>query len=183
MFEVLNSIVQSDIFRAVAITVLTGLFGRLFTAKGRLLWSVSHAFTYHIRNLESGNFPVLTQQILVQNFGGAALNDVEIVLNYPPQHYEIWRPRQFETKHTPDGRLAILFPTIAGHETLTINMLDTLRELPIVVDVRSSAGLGREVQMLPVIRLPAWVYGLIWLLIVIGVSALLYLATTWFLHR
>jgi len=174
MTELLFAILGSDIFQAVLIVIATTMVGRLLTARGRLFWSISHQHVYLIRNLDSGNFPVRTQQISVQNFGRVPLKDVEVVLNYPPQHFEIWAPRQYDTKQMPDNRLAIIIPNIAGNETLSISMLDTISELPVVVNVRSESGLGRQIDMMTVIRFPRWVYSLVYLLIIIGISTVCY---------
>lgn len=173
----LSNLLSSELIQAVLIFAVTGFVGWLFTAKGRLFYGVSHRHMYRVPDLQSGGFfPVRTQQIWLQNFGRGTLTDIEVLLNYKPQHYEIWNPRQYEEKVMPDGRVSILIPSMLGRETLTLSIIDTIHDIPVVLDVRSQSGLGRHMNMFPVVRLPSWIYYILWILILAGVSSLIFAA-------
>ena len=66
------------------------------------------------------------------------------------------------------------FPSLIGNEVFTISMIDTLRELPAVINVRSDEGLGKQVPMMPQrVWPPMFLYSLMAVLLV-GFSALFY---------
>ncbi|MFT6649929.1 hypothetical protein [Pseudophaeobacter arcticus] len=179
MTDSLISYLSSDFVQAVAVVILTALVGRLFTAKGRLIWSVSHQYHYSMPRIdEKGRFPVRTQQIWIRNYGRAPLEDIEILLNYPPQHLEIWAPREYETKTITDNRLIVKVPNLAGNEFFTISMLDTFGELPAILSVRSKSGLSTFFNMAPQIQFSPWIKYLIWALIIVGAGTILYFIIT-----
>ena len=150
MVQTLWDFARSNFGQAILLAIVTGLAGRWFTAKGRLVWAVSHQHWYRMPRLDDdGTFPVITQQIWFQNVGRAAIDAVEIVLNLKPQHYEIWSPRHYETTSLPDGRFVLLIPALAGQEYFTISMIDTIKELPAVINVRSKTGVARQLPMAP----------------------------------
>ncbi|SIT81902.1 hypothetical protein SAMN05421849_1574 [Pontibaca methylaminivorans] len=163
--------------QALIIAVFTAIAGRLLTARGKLIWSVSHQHQYQMPNLGGdGRFPVLTQQIWFQNSGRASIEDLEIVLNYPPQHFEIWSPRQYTTSNLSDGRLVISIPNLSGHEVFTLSMIDTIRELPYVLNVRWKHGMGKTIQMIPQRVWPPILLWCLAFLMLIGATAVLYAA-------
>jgi hypothetical protein len=41
--------------------------------------------------------------IWVQNTGRGLITNIEVVLNYPPQHYEIWPQREYQVETNPMG--------------------------------------------------------------------------------
>lgn len=176
MIEVLSDFVRSNFGQAALLAVVTALVGRWLTARGRLVWAVSHQHWYRMPRLDQdGTFPVITQQIWFQNVGRAAIDAVEIVLNWRPQHFEIWSPRQFETSTLADGRFVLQIPSLAGQEHFTISMIDTVRELPAVINVRSKAGVARELPMAPQRIWPTWFLVLGWVVLFVGAVTVGYL--------
>jgi hypothetical protein len=41
--------------------------------------------------------------IWAQNTGRGLITNIEVVLNYPPQHYEIWPQREYQVETNPMG--------------------------------------------------------------------------------
>lgn len=176
MIDFLTLVLTSSIGQAIIIAVVTAVIGQLLTARGKLVWSVSHQHHYNIPRLtDDGTFPVRTQQIWVHNPGRAPVEGIEFILNWKPQHFEIWDPRKFEEDTLPDGRFALQFPSLAGKESLTISMIDTLHQLPMVVGVRWKNGMGREISMGPQQVLPQWVIFLLRVFLFLGVTAALFI--------
>jgi hypothetical protein len=99
---------------------------------------------------------VRTRQIWIQNVGRASINKVEVVLNYPPQHYEIWPQRQYNSVTNPVGNLIILVESLAATEYFTISMLDGTKDLPNVTNVRCTEGTAKHVPMGPQRILPRY---------------------------
>lgn len=174
--EFVDIVWSSELAQATILLIVTTIVGRLLTSKGRLLWAISYQHHYSMKRFDdSGVFPVRTQQIWFQNWGREPLEDIEIILNFPPQHYEIWSPRAFDSSLLPDGRLVIRIPNIAGKEMFTLSMLDTFNELPVILNVRSKSGLGRRIDMAPQLVLPRWAIFLLWSLIVLGATTALFI--------
>ena len=80
---------------------------------------------------------------------------VEITLNYPPQHYEIWPQRAYQQSINPAGKLIIKEDGLGRRKFFTIAMIDVLRDLPLVLNVRSDGGVAGNVLMAPTSHLSA----------------------------
>lgn len=173
--EWFSQILDSGFWQAILLAVLTGIGGRLLVARGKLIWSVSHQHYYSLPRLdEDGSFPVRTQQIWFQNVGRASIEDIEIILNWRPQHFEIWNPRQHTLSLLPDGRLVISIPNLSGYEAFTLSIIDTFRDLPVVLNVRWKSGLGKQINMFPQRAWPQWVILIGTAAMLIGITAVLY---------
>lgn len=171
----IGKILDSGFWQAILLAVLTGFAGRLLAARGKLIWSVSHQHFYAMPRLDGdGSFPVRTQQIWFQNAGRASIEGVEIVLNWRPQHFEIWNPRQFTSSTLPDGRLIISIPNLSGYETFTLSMIDTFKDLPIVLNIRWKDGVGKVIDMTPQRVWPAWALWFWAAIIVVGITTILF---------
>ncbi|MBA8845891.1 hypothetical protein FHW02_003978 [Ochrobactrum sp. RH1CCR137] len=177
MVQAILEIIQSNAGQALIIAALTAIAGWLLRPRGKLVWSVSHQHYYSVPRVgEEGSFPVRTQQIWIQNLGRKAIEDVEIVLNWKPQHYEIWNPRHYSQGTLPDGRHSIRFPNLSSQEFFTLSILDTFNELPIVVAIRWKEGLGKPIRMSPQLLPSKWALWLFWAMVLIGITTVLYLA-------
>ncbi len=175
MIDLLTNILKSQIAQALIIAAIIGLFARIFTPKGKLVWGVSHQHHYRMPKFgESGTFPVVTQQIWFQNLGRLSIEDIEIVLNWKPQHFEIWDPRNWEQAQTPDGRFVIKIPSLNKTEFFTISMIDTINDLPGVINVRWKGGLGKIVKMGPQRVFPIWFNYFVLLLLFISLVSIMF---------
>ncbi|KQR34064.1 hypothetical protein ASF91_09055 [Rhizobium sp. Leaf155] len=143
-------LVSSQFAQAVFIAIFSVIVAQLLSAKGKLRWSVRHAHWYRLpaANSDGTDLNVVTQELWFNNTGRAAVEQVEIVLNWRPQHYELWSPRDFSQQMLPDGRLIIRIPTLAAKEWFSLSLIDT-KQLPPIVNVRSRNGEGREILMSP----------------------------------
>lgn len=180
----LTSILDSSFWQAILLAILTGLAGRFLAARGKLIWSVSHQHFYALPRLDAdGSFPVRTQQIWFQNAGRSSIQDIEIILNWRPQHFEIWNPRQYATATLPDGRLLITLPNLSGQEAFTLSMIDTFKDLPAVLNIRCNGGPVTNIAMMPQRVWPNWVLMIVAVIMIAGVTAGLFLllqAVLWF---
>lgn len=175
MIDFATNIIKSQTAQALIIAAVIGIFARIFTPKGKLVWGVSHQHHYRMPRLgESGTFPVVTQQIWFQNLGRLSIENVEIVLNWKPQHFEIWDPRSYEQALTPDGRFVIKIPSLNRTEAFTVSMIDTINDLPAVINVRWNGGLGRMVRMGPQRVFPLWFNYLILALLFISLVSIIF---------
>jgi hypothetical protein len=118
---------------------------------------------------------VHTRDVWVQNTGRGLVRDIEIVLNYVPQHYEIWPNREFQTAENPDGRFVIKIASLGSREFFAIVMIAARAELPFVANVRSSEGIARQVRMGPQQILSRPFIEVVRVLLFLGVAAAAYL--------
>lgn len=175
MLQPVVDFVTSSFGQALALALVTALIGRAITARSKLVWAVSHRHWYQMPRLDDeGSFPVITQQVWFQNVGRLPAEDIEIVLNWKPQHFEVWPPRDYQTAILPDGRFALKVPYLAGNEIMTVSMIDTIREMPNIINVRTKAGLGKVVAMGPQRIWPLWAQYTMGALLLLGVTTLLY---------
>lgn len=177
MIELFHDFIQSGVGQALTIAAVTAIVARMFTPKGKLIWAVSHQHHYRMPSLGDGTtFPVVTQQIWFQNTGTSSIQDIEIVLNWKPQHFEIWDPRQWDKDSLPDGRFVLKVPSLYSQEFFTLSMIDTINELPIVLNVRWLGGRGKKVSMGPQRLFPMWFNWTALALIFAGIVSILYIA-------
>ncbi|MGA9602538.1 MAG: hypothetical protein WBQ82_00320 [Methyloceanibacter sp.] len=174
---------QSNEVAAVIIAALiagaTGLFRR-----GRLGWSISHQHNFLVpiqppqgaaKLAQPALQTVYTRDIWVQNVGRGSITNIELVLNYPPQHYEIWPQREFQVVMNPDGRMVIKVASLGAREFFTVVMLSVAHELPLVTNVRSSDGVARAVTMGPQQIFSRPFVQLLRLMLFLGIAAAVYL--------
>lgn len=175
MVELLLQFVQSGVGQALIIAAITALAGRMFSPRGKVIWAVSHQHHYRMPNLETGGtFPVVTQQVWFQNVGRSPIQELEIVLNWKPQHFEIWDPRKWDGEHLTDGRWVIRVPSLNAKEFFSLSMIDTINDLPAVLNVRCLGGIGKNVRMGPQRLFPTWVNLSLATFMFVGVVATLY---------
>ncbi|WP_312946328.1 hypothetical protein [Agrobacterium sp.] len=175
MIDFVVAFASSSVGQALIIAAITAMAARLFTPKGKLIWGVSHQHRYRMPNLEKGDtFPVVTQQIWFQNTGRSAIQSIEIILNWKPQHFEIWDPRNWDGDYTPDKRFVLKIPSLNRGESFTVSMIDTINDLPMVVGVRWHGGTGKNVEMGPQRIFPTWVNVVVAILLFAGTISILY---------
>lgn len=177
MIDLIKEVFGSGFVQTLLIAAITAFAANFFRSKGKLVWSVSHQHLYRIPSLiDDGEYPVRTQQIWFQNIGRLPIDDIEIILNWRPQHFEIWDPRQYTLSTLPDGRLALHFPTLNSNEFFRLSMIDTINDLPIVLNVRWRGGVGKQIAMAPHQIFSPWIIWGLRFLIIAGATALIFLA-------
>lgn len=183
MVETLKELFQNDVVQALIIFGLTAIISTLFTKRGKLVWGFSHQHFYRITRIDGeGVFPIRTQQVWFQNTGRAAVEEIEIVLNWKPQHFEIWNPRKYETSELEDSRFIIQIPYLSDNEAFTISMLDSFKDLPSIVNVRSKTGQPKSISMRPQRIVPRSIIFVLTSLIMIGFSTVLFLLLKFLQH-
>ena len=176
MWQAIIDFATSSFGQAVGIAIATAIIGRFVTARSKLVWAVSHQHLYQMPRLDDdGSFPVTTQQVWLQNTGRVPAEDVEVVLNWKPQHLEVWEPRNYVSANLPDGRFALVFPYITGGEVVILSMIDTIREIPAIISIRSKSGLGTMVAMAPQRVWSNWIIYPTLIVTMMGFTSVVYL--------
>lgn len=138
-----NTYVQTAI-----LSILSAVIAVLFASRPRVNWSKAHQSSFRLMN-EAGDEPlyVCTSEIWIKNSGRAQAKNLEIILNFRPQHYEIWTPRKCKEEILADDRLSLTFETLGPQDEFDISMLHTFGETPSVIEVRHEGGLAKETEM------------------------------------
>jgi hypothetical protein len=147
---------------------------RIIAPRGRLVWGVGHHFTFLTQNREGQRLLIHTRNIALQNVGRAVIENVELVLNYAPEHYEIWPKRAFAEVPTPNA-FVVDFRSVNPRESVSLHMISAEVELPRVMAVRFRGGTGTEVLMAPQRLWPTWLLRLVVFVLLSGVVGLIYL--------
>jgi len=138
-----NTYVQTTI-----LSILSAIVAAVFATRPRVIWSETHQSSFRLKpNEENAPVHVRTSEIWIKNTGRAPAKHLEVVLNYRPQHYQIWKPRKCEEKLLDDDRLSLVFETLGPKDEIEISMLDAFVDTPMVVGVRHEAGLAAETKM------------------------------------
>jgi len=111
----------------------------------------------------------------VQNVGRATVEDVELLLNFPPGHFDIWPQRQFTQEVTPNNNLILKFDNLNPREHFTVSVFQVTTQPPLMTNLRWRGGVGRQRLMAPQQVLPPWFLNLIRFVFLIGVFAVFYL--------
>jgi hypothetical protein len=176
MAELFKEFFTSNIGQSLAIAALIAIATQLLTARGRLAWAVTHQHFYQMPNPAGGaSIPVRTQEIWIQNVGRASIENVEITLNYKPQHFEVWSPRKFTEETIANNRLILTFPSLAGREFFRISLIEMRGvDLPLLLSVKWKDGEGRRVNMGPLRIFPKAVNLGFGVLGLVGATTILY---------
>ena len=118
---------------------------------------------------------VSTQTLFVQNIGRGRADTVQVFLNFKPMHYAIWPVRQYTEELLPDGRFAIGVTNLNRWESFSVELL-VIPEVPWIMGVRSEGGAGKEVELIHSRRLPTRLYALLWALLFLGFSSVIFIA-------
>jgi hypothetical protein len=168
---IVHRLVSSDEVLAVIVATIFSTVGwgilRVVQGKSRIVWAVSHQ---HAFNLTNANPPGIayTNEIWVQNVGRVMAEDVEVILAYRPQHFDVWPQRHFVDLANPDQSITIRFDNLNRREYVTISLIQGATQPPMVTNVRWRGGVGQQVPMARQQIFPLWVRSITLLLITLG---------------
>lgn len=154
----LIQILKSPEIVAVLLTALIAAITRYLQPAARVIWGISHGFTFLVPSQEKQpqSYPLSTGSVFVRNAGRRTANDVEIVLNYRPQHFQIWPALGYETAETPEHHFIIKLKNLGPGEFTTVELVSANHELPITLRVRSPLGEAKRVGIAPMRVMPVW---------------------------
>lgn len=156
--------------KAAIVTVILGILidigRRVVVPRGRVAWGISNN-EYFILPAQPPAQPtainVLTRQIFVQNVGRAVAEDVEVTINFLPQHWHAFPPILQIMPNTQDRFLRLQTKMLNRREYFIISMFNAQTAtpgvqtlLPDVNTVRWKGGVARQVALVPQQQLPTW---------------------------
>ncbi len=134
--------------QTLLLSFMSAIIAAIFATRPRVIWSKTHQSSFRLKTNE-GEKPlyIYTSEIWIKNSGRAQAKHLEVVLNFKPQHYQVWSPRKCREELLADDRLSLTFETLGPQDEFEIAMLDSFGETPNVIEVRHEAGLARETEM------------------------------------
>lgn len=118
---------------------------------------------------------IQTASLVVQNNGREPATDVEVTFNWTPHIYNIWPSRPYDTHVSPDNRFTLKFANLAPKEFFQVETISPGTNLPQVMSVRCKECTGKRIAVRPMRVYPNWVQAIIGCLLLLGVSAIIYL--------
>jgi hypothetical protein len=173
----LGQTLQSPQIIAVILTALMAVIRHWLKPKALVIWGTSHGFTFIIpkeASPASGPFPVHTGTVFVQNVGKGVAEDIEVVFNYRPQHFQLWPSLNYDVAENPEHRFTIRIKNLGPREYTTVEMLSANVELPTTLRVRTPCGEAKSVMYAPMRLYSRWFNISMFVLAVLGVCALMY---------
>jgi hypothetical protein len=186
---------QKEVISLVFTLVSTALLF-FFRARAKLVWSIPHGFTFLLQSASVAaaqsnqgqasqaqasalpatvpqSFNIYTGSIVVFNAGRVPATEVEVTFNWRPDNYNIWPVRPHETQLSPDSRFTLKFANIAPKEQFMVELISP-GQLPMVMNVRCKECVGKQIAMRPMVVWPNWVLGILWGLVLLGATAVIY---------
>ena len=120
--------------------------------------------------------PIFTHSIVIKNIGRKSATNVRVGHGTLPETYLVYPNVQNDVVDLPDGGKEIIFPKIVPKEQITISYLYFLPLNPEQINlyVKSDECLARIFTAIPTPQPPRWVTIVAQILILIGISAVVY---------
>ena len=159
--------------------LLIALIRFLFQTRARLVWSLTHDFTFLLNAAGSpaGSLPTLNVRTLSCFILNAShrvpATEVELIFNWRPENYNVWPMRPYEEHTSPDGRFTLKFANLAPREQFQVELLTTTK-LPEILNLRSKECVGKRIAMRPMQAFPNWVNWTAFVLMLLGLASIIY---------
>jgi hypothetical protein len=140
------------------LTVAADIVRRILVPRGRVAWGISSNEHFIVPPLLPDRpqaINVLTRQIFIQNVGRAIAEDVQITINFHPQHWHVFPPIAIVIPNDQDRFLRLQVPMLNRREHFVISMFSANQiapspvQLPVVNAVRWKGGVAKEVLIVP----------------------------------
>ena len=144
--------------------------------RAKLLTYVGHVSSFTLRG-QAGSTTFNTHSVVVRNAGRRPATNVRLGHNYMPD-FQLSPSVQCTSQALPSGGHEIVIPTLVPDEQVTISYV----YFPPVVwshinsYVKSDEGLATEIKVLPTRQYPKWAQRALALLVLVGLTALIYVS-------
>ena len=157
------------------LTLIIGAIIKRYTERrARVISYIGHVSSFALQNDE--RTLVFTHSVIVRNAGRKAAQNVRIGHNIMPPNVTIFPKVQYRIEKTPEGASEIVIPVLVPKEQITISYLYFP---PSTVDkintyTKSDEGFAKIINVIPIPQPSKWILWLVWILIFIGASFLVY---------
>jgi hypothetical protein len=176
---------------SAVIVILAFLLNKFFYNRPRLIAYYGH-FTGHLLKKCDPNIPIFTHSVVIRNLGKLTATNVRLghkkridlqvnPLDFP--EISIVPEVMYTKNDLPDGGKEILFPTVVPNKQITISYLYFhLNHMNFNTYVECDEGAAEIINTIPARNLSTWAKGILWSLIFIGATTVLYFALLALLH-
>ena len=158
---------------AVLVTAVLGGAAWLLQPRARVVWGASHQFAFIVPQQNGNRLPIYTKTLFIRNVGRMPAEEVEVFLNFVPEHLQVWPTFQYSSRVNPEGHYSLVFPSLGPREAVSVEIIQSNREPPAALRVRTAQGDQKQVAMAPQLVVARWVVITIWMLMILGVYQLL----------
>lgn len=155
----------------IMVSVASGWALQFLGPKTRLCYWFPHSFIYNI-TLEGGiPYVIQTSSITVQNLGRKGAENIEIIHQTRPDHFQFFPSRPFQEDSTNNGEHIIRVESLGPNEFFTLQILSFLslpNQAPLL-NIRSKDGRAKQIPTQLQRLWPKWFNILVWTVIFIGI--------------
>lgn len=181
-----NSVIA--IIAPICTVILGFLLDKYFKDKAKLLVYYVHVSAHKLRNT-TPTIDVFTHSIVIINTGRITAKNVRISHQNLPD-FELTPKVFYQIIDVPNDGKDILIPTIVPNEQITISYIYfppiTYKEVNNYLNghlaVRHDDGFGKQVNVMPTIIIKTWQKIVLYILLFIGTSTLLYWSGIMIVH-
>lgn len=175
---------DTDLILRLASPLLTLVFGAIIKyyteERSKIISFLGHVsvFTLQGENKDESNSSVFTHSIIVRNAGRRTAKNIRLGHNILPPSINVYPKVQYTIEHNPGGSSEIVIPSLVPKEQVTVSYLyfPPLTWDQINTYTKSDDGLAKIIDVIPMLRPPKWALVIVWSLVFIGASVLLYWA-------
>lgn len=164
------------IIAPVAALFVGALLNRATERRPKLITHLGHVSAHRVPQQDGTFVDVFTHSVVLRNTGRKPAANVRISHDTLP-NYNVFPQINCYTENLPDGGSDIVIPKLVPGQLITISYLYfppiTWRNTN--VSVRSDEGFAKEINVLPTKQYPKWLNFVAAVLMLIGLSSLLYL--------
>jgi len=145
-----------------------------FERRPRLIAYFNHASAFNVPGANST--AIRTHGVVIKNIGKRPATDIRVRHHVLPEHLNIFPDIERQIQSLPGGSSEIVFPVLVQNEQVTISYLyfPPLFANQIHASIRHSDGFAEEVTALPTPRYSPWIRRGLWVLLVVGMIASVY---------
>lgn len=152
------------------VSLTVGVLLTHFRPKAKVVWWTPHSFLF---NLQDEGVALQTDALTLQNVGRSQADDVEVVLNHPPDFYQLSPSIPYEEDQTPKGNFVLRIDHLGPKEVVTVQFL-SYAQVPNLLNLRSSAGQAEQMNIQFQRVFPSWSNYSVVALTLVGIGTVLY---------
>jgi hypothetical protein len=156
------------------ITLLLAVLKYLSERKSKLISFIGHISSFTLSDEKQTQ--VYTHSIIVRNTGRKSAINVRIGHNFLPPNIQVSPPVNYKIETNPAGSAEVIFPIIVPKEQITISYLyfPPITWEQVNAYTKSDDGFADIIKVIPIPQPSKLVTGIIWFLIFIGASSIIY---------
>jgi len=172
-------LVGSDTLITFGLTILISLFAYIFTnwlrPKVKLRYGNLVDLVLLPKNEDGTPGALRVRRTIIANFGTKAADDIEITLNWVPEHLEQYPHLATSDEVKADGRLIIRAPRLNAGESFWLSMTARHGEIPPIIYIRGKDARARPIEYNNIIWYSPPIRWLIGLLLILGCFSSVYI--------